>query len=235
MAKIIEPSAEILTPVEHLGENTLRLIERAGRTCYQSFDKISEDSHFKFVQMILKRNHLTVIEHISITAKIICDRGVTHEAVRHRLASFSQESTHYCDYNGERFGGDLVFIRPFEFKEGTDEYNDWYECICHTEQTYKKLRAKGYEPKWCRSVLPNSLKAEIVITANLREWRHIFDLRTATPAHPQIRQVMIPLLYKFKQNIPVIFDDLFEKYVTPYMNASEEHPYLPNSVLSSKE
>lgn len=220
MPKIVKPSVEILTPDAYLGERALRHIERCGRTCYQSFDKMSEDSHFKFAQMILRKGHLTVIEHISVSVKIVCDRGITHELVRHRLTSPSQESTNYCDYNGDRFGGELTFIKPFFFDEGTEQYEIWYRSIVTAEADYKRLRELGAEPKEARSVLPNSLKAEIIITANLREWRHVFALRCSSAAHPQMRQVMRPLLYQMNKAIPVIFEDLYQEYIESFVTIS---------------
>lgn len=231
MPKITNPSVEILTPDAYLGERALRHIERCGRTCYQSFEKISDESHKKFVNMILKNGHLTVIEHISVTAKVVCDRGVTHEFVRHRIPVFSQESTRYCDYDGDKFGGELTFIKPHFFKEGTLPYGIWYESVAAAEKNYKRLRDCEIIPGEARSVLPNSLKAEIVCTTNLREWRHIFSLRADTPAHSQMREVMFPLLYLFNKKIPVVFEDLYEKFVVPVIGKNT--PFLTDEFLDT--
>lgn len=205
-----KPSAEILA----ITPNAMQLIEKAGRTCYKSEDKITPDSANKFIEMIIKRGHDSVLEHASASVRFICDRGVSHEIVRHRIASFSQESTRYCDYNN----GHVEFIIPewTEIEAGvydTDwDYvgNDaqWLSAMWDTEQRYKTLRANGWRPEQARSVLPNALKTEIVMTANIREWRHFFKLRTAPAAHPQMREVAIPLLEKFKQELPILFMDI---------------------------
>ena len=207
---LIKPSTEIL----NIGVNSLLLIEKCGRLCYKSEDKITEFSAPEFAKMILKRGHESVIEHASATVKFICDRGVSHEIVRHRLASYSQESTRYCDYNGN-----ITFIIPTwcsdileGFYVGLEQYSKqseiWISAMYNSEQRYNQLRETGWRPEQARSVLPNSLKTEIVMTANLREWRHLFKLRTSTAAHPQMKELAIPLLEEFKKLIPVIFDDI---------------------------
>ena len=203
--KIIEPSFEIV-PVN--GEEILKNIERAGRTCYKSEDKITTDSARKFVAAIIKSGHESVIEHEKVTARIICDRGVTHEIVRHRIASYSQESTRYCNYGNDKFGNELTFIKPCFWKEDDPKYMTWKYAMKNAEQAYMDLIRLGATPQEARSVLPNSLKTEIVVTMNLREWRHFFKLRTSPAAHPQIREVAIPMLERFKEIIPIVFDDI---------------------------
>lgn len=203
--KIIEPSFEIV-PVN--GEEILKNIERAGRTCYKSEDKITADSARKFVAAIIKSGHESVIEHEKVTARIICDRGVTHEIVRHRIASYSQESTRYCNYGNDKFGNELTFIKPCFWKEDDPKYMTWKYAMKNAEQAYMDLIRLGATPQEARSVLPNSLKTEIVVTMNLREWRHFFKLRTSPAAHPQIREVAIPILERFKEIIPIVFDDI---------------------------
>jgi len=203
--KIIEPSFEIV-PVN--GEEILKNIERAGRTCYKSEDKITADSARKFVAAIIKSGHESVIEHEKVTARIICDRGVTHEIVRHRIASYSQESTRYCNYGNDKFGNELTFIKPCFWKEDDPKYMTWKYAMKNAEQAYMDLIRLGATPQEARSVLPNSLKTEIVVTMNLREWRHFFKLRTSPAAHPQIREVAIPMLERFKEIIPIVFDDI---------------------------
>jgi len=204
--KVINPSHEILWMTE--GNEILKRIELAGRTCYKSEDKIDDVSAQKFVKRILNAGHHSVIEHIYITVKFICDRGVTHELVRHRLASYSQESTRYANYSKEKFGEQITVIKPLFWDENTIEYSIWYEAMENAERVYMSLINSGASPEQARSVLPNSLKTEIVITCNIREWRHIFSLRCSSAAHPQIREIMLPLLSEFKNKIPVIFDDL---------------------------
>jgi len=188
---------------------SLEIIEKAGRTCYKSEDKIDLGSAKKFVEMIVKRGHETVIEHVTASVKFITNRGVTHELVRHRLCSFSQESTRYVRYDGE-----MEFIRPVWWINNSvcgDEIlaqQRWELALEEAEEGYIKLLELGWRPEQAREVLPNSLKTEIVTTANLREWRHIFKLRTSKAAHPQIRDLMKSCLNGFKLAVPVIFDDI---------------------------
>ena len=215
---LVKPSFEILTEID--GSLILRRIEAAGRTCYKSEDRITEESAKQFVRGIIKRGHYSVIEHESIAVRIICDRGVTHEIVRHRLCAYSQESTRYCNYSG----GVTFVIPPWVTGEPgrAGEYTDvppywetpfnadqlWFSSLLDHEAQYVRLLELGWSPQQARSVLPNSLKTEIVMTANLREWRHIFSLRCSRAAHPQMREVMIPLCAEFIKQIPIVFDDL---------------------------
>jgi thymidylate synthase (FAD) len=220
--RLIKPSATIMamTPAP------LLLIEAAGRTCYKSEHKIVPGSDLDFAQMIKNRGHDSVIEHASATVRFICDRGVSHEIVRHRIASYSQESTRYCDYGD----GHITFIIPPWVYIPEGEYQISWEGLygqCHMtspfsspeadiwfwnkaiiERDYKKLRDHGWRPEQARSILSNDLKTEIVMTANFREWYHFFKLRTAPAAHPQMREVAVPLLADFMAIVPVIFDDL---------------------------
>ena len=204
--QIIPPSAEILNHPN--GAEMLKAIERAGRTCYKSEDKITDDSAAAFVRRILKRGHESVIEHATLSAKIICDRGVTHEIVRHRLASYSQESTRYCNYAKDKFGNELTFIRPFFWNENSDKYALWHRTMQSIEDTYLQMLELGATPEEARSILPNSLKTEIIVTMNLRAWRHFFKLRTDAASHPQMREVARPLLEACKECVPVVFADI---------------------------
>ena len=204
--KIISPSFEILTPLD--GQAVLKHIELCGRVCYKSEDKITGTSAAAFVANIIKRGHEAVLEHFSITVKFICDRGVSHELVRHRLASYCQESTRYCNYSKEGFGGEITVIRPAFLVEGTKAFACWRGACETAERSYFSLLEWGYSPQEARSVLPNSLKTEVVMTANLREWRHFFKLRTAPAAHPQMRELAVPLLHRMQELVPVVFDDL---------------------------
>ena len=204
--KIIKPYTQIIDEIN--GQEILKKIELCGRVCYKSEDKISEGSAEKFVASIIKRGHEAVLEHASITVKFVVDRGVSHEIVRHRLASYCQESTRYCNYSKDGFGAEITVIKPFFLKEGTDGYICWKAgCEC-AEEAYFDILEWGSTPQEARSVLPNSLKTELMMTANLREWRTFFKLRTAPSAHPQMREVAIPLLEEFKKLIPVVFDDI---------------------------
>ena len=204
--KEIRPSFKIMDDID--GAKILQKLERCGRVCYKSEDKITEGSAEKFIGMILRSGHESVLEHEKLTVKFICDRGVTHEIVRHRIASYSQESTRYCNYSKDKFGNELTFIRPCFWADDSEEYAVWKQAMEEIEKTYVKLISLGAKPEEARSILPNSLKTEIVCTMNLREWRHFFRLRTAERAHPQIREISVALLDELKKRIPVIFDDI---------------------------
>ena len=210
--KIIDPSFEILTVID--GDGLLKQIELAARTCYKSEDKITGDSARRLVWQLLKSGHHSVIEHSSITVRFICDRGVSHELVRHRLAAFSQESTRYANYAKDKFGNEITVIRPFFWEKESAAYKIWHEAMLAAEKAYLGLIEGGAQPQQARSVLPNSLKTEVVMTCNLREWRHVLNLRCSPASHPQIREIMIPLLGLFHERIPVLFDDLYERYFT---------------------
>ena len=204
--KIINPSFEILSPVD--GQAILQHIERCGRVCYKSEDKITDTSAQTFVGSIIKRGHEAVLEHASVTVKFVVDRGVSHEIVRHRLAAYCQESTRYCNYSKDGFGGQVTFIQPNFLDRGTRGWELWVLACEQAEKAYFDLLNWGCSPQEARAVLPNSLKTEVVMTANLREWRHFFKLRTAPAAHPQMREVTIPLLRRMQELIPVVFDDI---------------------------
>jgi len=216
---LIRPKHEILTEIN--GGQILQRIEAAGRTCYKSESKITAESAKPFVSRIIKSGHHSVIEHESISVRFICDRGVTHELVRHRLCAFSQESTRYCDYGGKHRCPDVTFIIPPWISIEPGEYRSpediriitnpgyyWALAMLDAERMYATLRQHDWTPQQARSVLPNSLKTEIVVTANLREWRHILKLRASPAAHPQMSELMIPLLGDLTWKIPVIFDDI---------------------------
>ncbi len=203
--RTIKPIAVIESHVD--ADYILKQIELAGRTAYKSEDKITNDSAKDFVKMILKRGHLSVIEHQSVSVRFICDRGVSHEIVRHRLASYTQESTRYCNYTKGKFGSEITVIEPCFWSQDDERYKVWKQAIEQIESAYNKLVEMGATPQEARSILPNSLKTEIVVTMNLREWRHFFTMRTSAAAHPQMREVAIPLLKEFQKQIPIIFDD----------------------------
>ena len=205
--KIINASYKIETPID--GAEILERIEKAGRTCYKSEDRITEESAKNFVRKLIERGHESVLEHESVTVRFICDRGVSHEIVRHRIASFSQESTRYCNYSNDRFGSELTFIKPCFLAERKMTYWLWCTAMECAEWAYFDMLEDGCTPQEARSVLPSSVKTEVVMTANLREWRHFLRLRTATAAHPQMRELTVPLLHELKQ-IPVVFDDIKE-------------------------
>lgn len=207
--RIIKPSVEFMQPID--GEAILKHLEKCGRVCYKSEDKITENSAEKFVANIIKRGHEAVLEHASFTVKFICDRGVSHEIVRHRVASYCQESTRYCNYSKDGFGNEITIIEPCYLDKRSDgifKYNIWKDACEWAEENYFKLLDFGCTPQEARAVLPNSLKTEVVMTANIREWRHFFKLRCSPAAHPQMREVSLMLLKMCQQQIPVVFDDL---------------------------
>lgn len=220
--KTIEAGYEILTPISEGGIKELQHIEKIGRVCYKSEERISEDgeSAKKFVDMLIKNGHEAMIEHSSLSVKFTVDRGVSHELVRHRIASFAQESTRYCNYSKDKFDGECNFIdlRPgivLDNKCGKMTageigliMREWMLAMEDAEKHYMSMLELGATPQIARSVLPNSTKTEISITANYREWRNFFKLRVPSTAHPQMVEVTRPLLAELKEKLPVIFDDI---------------------------
>ncbi len=200
--EIIAPYHEILDPINQ--DEILCKLERCGRTAYKSEDKITSGTAEKFIRSIIERGHESVIEHVNLTIKFVCDRGVTHEIVRHRLVAYTQESTRYCNYKTKG----LKFIKPFFWEKNSVEYQMWMDTMICAEEDYNRLIELGASPQQARNVLPNSLKTEIVATANLREWRHILKLRTSKAAHPQMRELMLPLLLELHERLPVIFGEI---------------------------
>lgn len=202
--KIINPSYEILTNINE--QDILKTIEMAARTCYKSEDKITEGSAEKLVSRLVKSGHHAMIEFFDITVKFIHSRGFTHELVRHRMCSFAQESTRYCNYSNERFGKQITIILPYWFNAvSADVQQEYIHVMNIDEAMYFKLIESGLPAQAARGVLPNDLKTEIVIKANVREWRHIFALRAAEGAHPDMRRIMVPLLNEFQLRWPTFF------------------------------
>lgn len=205
--KIINSSVQLEDEID--GQAILKKLERIGRVCYKSEGNITEDSAERFIKSIIARGHESVLEHASISVRVICDRGVSHEIVRHRIASYSQESTRYCNYSNDKFGNELTFIKPCYWKETDINFIEWKKNMKRIEGEYLWFINNGKAtPQEARSILPNSIKTEIVMTMNLREWRHFFKLRCDKAAHPQMREVANIILEEFKNNIPVVFDDL---------------------------
>lgn len=212
--RLIKPRYEIL----HFTPDALQLMERAGRTCYKSEERITEDSAGRFVDMICRRGHETVLEHASMTVRFICDRGVSHSLVRHRHASPSQESTIYCNYKS----GVTFIIPPWvcdlitegDYTERAPQYCEdwpeadlvWYQAMLDAEWAYLELLKKGWRPAQARNVLPVSVKTELVVTANFREWKHILKLRCGSDDHPQMNELMLKLREAVRMMYPMIFD-----------------------------
>lgn len=204
--KIINADVEIITPID--GNVILRRLEVCGRVCYKSGDKITDTSAPAFVAGIIRRGHEAVLEHCSFTVKFICDRAISHEIVRHRLASYCQESTRYCNYSKDVFNREITVIRPCFLEYKSEGWKYWEEACLTSEQRYFDMLNCGCTPQEARSVLPNSLKTEILMTANIREWRHFLKLRCSKEAHPQMREIALKLLDKVHDLVPVCFDDI---------------------------
>jgi thymidylate synthase (FAD) len=200
--EIIGPAVKIETSID--AGRIMANLERYGRTAYKSEDRITPESAAKFIAGIVKSGHESVIEHENLTVRFICDRGVTHELVRHRLCAFTQESTRYCNY----LKRGIQFIKPCFWEEGTEQYRRWYQAMEFAEAAYNEMIKAGATAQEARSVLPNSLKTEIVVTTNLREWRHIVRLRAEAHSHPQMREIMLILKKELQEKLPVIFGDL---------------------------
>lgn len=208
--KIIKPSFEILTPINK--EEIFRHLETVARTCYKSEDKITDQSAPKMIKSLIRNHHLAMLEHFIISVKMTIDRGVSHEIVRHRVASYAQESTRYCNYNQGKFGNEITVIEPLFFEKGTPEYIIWEESCLQAEKAYNELIQMSRSPQEARSVLPNSLKTEIVVTMNLREWIHFFNLRalgTTGAPHPQMKEIALMVLAEFSNQLPEIFGDMY--------------------------
>lgn len=204
--RIVQPQVTFINAPNR--KDLYEQIELAGRTCYKSESKIHRGSAEQFIKNILQRGHEAVIEHGSITVRFICDRGVSHEIVRHRIASYCQESTRYCNYSRESFGEEITVVAPANLPEGTDAYDIWVHAMKYSEDVYFKLLCCGCTPQEARSVLPNSLKTEIVVTMNPREWRHFFKLRCSPAAHPDMRKLALIARDMFIENWPALFEDL---------------------------
>ena len=239
--KIIKPSYEIRTDIPGNGIWVLKDLEEDARTCYKSEDRITEDgeSARKLIKRLIDSGHEAMLEGFDIKVQFICDRGISHELVRHRLCSFSQESTRYCNYSKDKFGSEITVIEPVSFLKMPEEqkqlvrdiweskpgakvgntnniywwYSCWYNACKTSEWSYMAMLDEGCQPEIARSVLPTCTKTEINMKANLREWRHILELRTSERAHPEMRRIMIPLLCELHGKIPVIFDDIYDKVV----------------------
>jgi len=204
--KTIKASYEILTPIDR--QDVLKCLEIAGRTCYKSEDKISAESASKFVKKLVELGHEAMIEHYNMTIRFICDRGISHEIVRHRIASYGQESTRYCNYSKNKFGNEITVIEPCFWEKGTASYTIWEETCQKAETAYFSLLKGGATPQEARAVLPTSLKTELITTMNMRAWRNFFKLRTADDVHPQMLELTRPLLAQLQEILPELFGDI---------------------------
>ena len=206
MVKVISPAVEILTPLD--GEAILKHLELCARNCYKSEDKITSDSARKMVKKLIELGHEAMIEHFSVTESLPTNFGVIKDLSRHRIATFDVERTRYCLYSKDKFGNELTVMEPPELEKGSEDYDVWLKGMEAMEKAYMDLANRGYKADVCRTLLPHGLKVEMIMSANIREWSHIFKLRCALAAHPTVRQVMRMLHQKMKEQIPVVFDDI---------------------------
>ncbi|QRN85271.1 FAD-dependent thymidylate synthase [Clostridia bacterium] len=204
--KIVKASVRI--PEDQLDRVLLKRLERYARICYKSEDKMQTTPGDSFIRSIMRNGHESVIEHEKITLLLVTDRGVTHEVVRHRIGSYSQESTRYCNYNKEKFGSEITVIEPCFYEKEDPRYELWHKGCLNAEMSYFAMLEAGATPQEARSVLPNSLKTEIAVTYNMREWRHFLRLRADKSAHPQARELAIPILKTFQKVFPELFSDI---------------------------
>ena len=210
--RVALPEYQIMDDID--GKEMLKKLERIIRVCYKSEDKITDGSAERMVKQIINSGHTAMLEHENISVKFITDRGVSHELVRHRHCGFAQESSRYCSYDKDKFGNKITVIKPLLFEEGSTEYQLWLRAMDNAGQAYFDLKNLcNVKNDMARGVLPTDLKTEITVTASLREWRAIFGLRCAHDAHPAIRNLMTKLMVELHDKIPVIFDDLYEKFI----------------------
>lgn len=203
--QIVEPYIQV-EKVD--GKKIMKNIERACRTCYRSEGKITEESYKTLLKNCITRGHESVLEHEKVTIRMYCDLGVYKDLTRHRIASFSIESTRYCNYGKDKFGNELKFIKPCNMEEKTKLYDNWKNTCEAIEKNYIEMSNDGALPDQLRMILPHSIAAEVTMTANIREWMHILSLRTSKHTHPSIRQLLIPLLLHFKEIMPEIFETI---------------------------
>lgn len=201
--KIIKPELHIQ---KYDGIQIMKNIEKACRTCYRSEDKITDDSYKKLISNCITRGHESVLEHEKITIQMICDLGVYKDLTRHRIASFSIESTRYCNYSKDKFSSELKFIEPVNIDKESDLYAYWENTMKRIEMNYLHMADAKATPDQMRMLLPHSIAATVQMTANVREWKHILTLRASKHTHPSIQQLMIPLLLDFKKQMPEIFN-----------------------------
>ena len=212
--KVVKPDWRITALTETDPTRLMKHLEAMGRICYQSEDAITDTSYDKFLRGIIKRGHEAVLEHATVTAVVICDRGISHEIVRHRIAAYCQESTRYCNYSKGKFGEEITVVEPFFWDENSAERRIWKRACETAEIAYFDLLAEGATPQEARDVLPNSLKTQLAITMNIREWRHFFRLRCGKGAHPQMIELASKGLVEFYDYFPCLFEDIYQEVFT---------------------
>lgn len=209
--KIVKPSWKMSAMTEGEPAKLMKHLEAMGRICYQSEDATTDDSYKQFLRTIIERGHEAVLEHATVTAIIICDRGISHELVRHRIASYCQESTRYCNYNKGKFGEEITVIEPCFWSEDDLKWAAWANLCSKAEDAYMDLLRMGATPQQARDVLPTSLKTQIAVTMNIREWRHFFRLRCSPAAHPDMVALACRGLVEFYNRFPVLFKDVYQE------------------------
>lgn len=209
--KVVKPDWRIVALTETDPTRLMKHLEAMGRICYQSEDAITNKSYEPFLKNIIARGHEAVLEHATVTAVVICDRGVSHEIVRHRIAAYCQESTRYCNYSRGKFGEEITVVEPLFFEPGSHNYQVWERACDQAESAYFDLLTRGATPQEARSVLPNSLKTQIAITMDIREWRHFFRLRCGKGAHPQMIEVAKLGLIEMYDYFPCLFEDIYRE------------------------
>ena len=210
--KIIEPNVEILSNINE--DEILKHLELCARNCYKSESNITEDttSAIKMINKLIELDHTAMLEHFNITIKLLCDVGTYKDLTRHRHCSFAIESTRYCNYSKGKFGNEISVIKPCNMDENSGIYHTWLKAMNDMERAYMQMAEIGATPDQLRMILPHSTAASVILTANIREFRHIFNLRCAKAAHPSVRQIMLMTLNEFHNKIPVLFDDLYEQF-----------------------
>lgn len=212
MVKIIEPSVEIVSEIN--SDKMLKQIEKCARNCYKSENNITEDttSAVKMIGKLIEMGHTAMIEFADVIVNLHCDVGVYKDLTRHRHCSFAIESTRYCNYSKGKFGNEISVIKPCNMDENSGIYHTWLKAMNDMERAYMQMTEIGATPDQLRMILPHSTAASVMMKANVREWRHIFNLRCAKAAHPSVRQIMLMTLNEFHNKIPVLFDDLYEQF-----------------------
>lgn len=224
--KIIEPSIQV-EPYDPI--LIQKRLERAMRTCYQTQGSITDDSYKRLLAMAINSGHQSILEHEKISTIINCSIGAYKDLTRHRHANFSISSTRYCNYSKNKFGNQITFIEPCNIEKDTEDYNNWKKLMEASELVYMKMIKNGCTPDQCREVLPHSTAAQMYMTANIREWRHIFELRAQKEAHPEVQQIMIPLLLKFQKDMPTLFGDI------QYNKDFDKNKYANINIWKDKE
>ena len=218
--KIVDP---VVYVEKYDGVEIMKSLERACRTCYKSENLITDESYKHLLTNCLNRGHESILEHEKISIRMICDIGVYKDLTRHRFASFSIESTRYCNYGKDKFNNEIKFIKPVHIAENTKTYDIWKETMEHIEKNYMQMQKEGATPDQMRMILPHSTSAEVYMSANIREWRHILSLRCSKMTHPAVRQLLIPLLLKFKKDMPELFENIEYDEEFPKENYAKIH------------